>query len=212
MIEFKDISEAVIKADAPKVRELTEKKLAEGINPVEILNEGLLVGMAVIGKRFKALEIYVPEVLVSARAMRAGVEVLGPALKTQGSEPQGKVLVGTVKGDIHDIGKNLVTMMLEGAGFNVIDLGINITYEGFLDAVREHKPDIVGMSSLLTTTMRELKVNIDAFKEAGLRDSVKIMVGGAPVSEKYAMEAGADAYGADAMEAVEKAKEFLGKA
>lgn len=212
MVELKEIADAVIKGDAPMVRELTEKKLAEGTSPVEILNDGLLAGMTVIGQKFKVLEIYVPEVLVAARAMRLGVEVLRPVLKEEDTKPLGIVVIGTVKGDIHNIGKNLVTMMMEGAGFNVIDLGINLPLETFLKGIEDHNPDIVGMSCLLTTTMRELKKNIDGFKEAGVRDDVKVMVGGAPVTEDYAMEAGADAYGADAIDAVEKAKELLAAA
>ena len=211
MVALNQISEAVISGNADRVRELTEQRLSEGGSAVEILNEGLIAGMGIVGERFKKLEVYVPEVLVAARAMNWGVEVLKPALKREDVAFLGTVVIGTVKGDVHDIGKNLVTMMMEGAGFKVIDLGTNVPAEGFLDSIRKHNPDIVGMSALLTTTMSEFKKTIDAFQEAGLRDNVKVMVGGAPVNESYALQVGADAYGETAVEAVEKAREFLSK-
>jgi len=212
MVELRDISEALMQGDAQKVKDLTERKLAEGTPPLEILNNALIAGMTEVGRKFKALEIYVPEVLVSARAMSWGVEALKPAWKGRDVKPLGTVVIGSVKGDVHDIGKNLVVMMMEGAGFRVIDLGISIPVEKFIEAIKEHKPDIVGMSALLTTTMGEFKKNVETLKAAGLRDKVKVMVGGAPVNEKYALEAGADAYGADAIEAVEKAKKMIAKA
>jgi len=211
MVELRDISEALMQGDAQKVKDLTERKLSEGTPPLEILNNALIAGMTEVGRKFKALEIYVPEVLVSARAMSWGVEALKPAWKGKDAKPLGTVVIGSVKGDVHDIGKNLVVMMMEGAGFRVIDLGISIPVEKFIEAIKEHKPDIVGMSALLTTTMGEFKKNVETLKAAGLRDKVKVMVGGAPVNEKYALEAGADAYGADAIEAVEKAKKMIAK-
>lgn len=212
MVEMREISEALMKGKAEKVKDLTAKKLAEGASPLDILNNALIAGMNEVGKKFKTLEIFVPEVLVAARAMSFGVEVLRPAWKGEEAKPLGKIIIGTVKGDLHDIGKNLVVMMMEGAGFQVIDLGINIRVEKFIEAIKEQKPDIVGMSALLTTTMGEFKKNIEALKAAGLRDKVKVMVGGAPVSEKYALDSGADAYGGDAIEAIEKAKKLFGKA
>ncbi len=209
MDKFKEIRESVIKGKAEKVKELVEKELATGASPIEILNEALIAGMTEVGKKFKTLEIFVPEVLVAARAMTWGVETLKPSLVGKDVKPLGTVLIGTVKGDIHDVGKNLVVMMLEGAGFKVIDLGINVPSEKFTEAIKEHKPNIVGMAALLTTTMGEFKKNIETFKKLGLREQVKIMVGGAPVSEKYAIESGADAYGEDAIDAVEKAKKLI---
>ena len=212
MASLQDISEALMKGDAETVKGLVQEKLKDGMSPFEILNNALIAGMAEVGKKFKALEIYVPEVLVSARAMSWGVDALKPAWKGKDVKPLGTVVLGTVKGDLHDIGKNLVVMMMEGAGFKVIDLGINIPGEKFIQAIKEHQPDILGMSALLTTTMGEFKKNIEALKNSGLRDKVKVMVGGAPVSERYALDSGADAYGGDAIEAVEKAKELLLKA
>lgn len=212
MASLQDISEALIKGDAETVKGLVQETLKDGISPFEILNNALIAGMTEVGKKFKALEIYVPEVLMSARAMSWGVDALKPAWKGKDVKPLGTVVIGTVKGDNHDIGKNLVVMMMEGAGFKVIDLGVNIPIEKFIQAIKEHKPDILGMSSLLTTTMGEFKKNIEALKNSGLRDKVKVMVGGAPVSERYALDSGADVYGGDAIEAVEKAKELLLKA
>jgi len=212
MVEMREISEALMKGDAEKVKNLTEKKLSEGASPLDILNNALIAGMDEVGKIFTTLEIFVPEVLVSARAMSFGVEALKPAWKGKEVRPLGTVVIGSVKGDVHDIGKNLVVIMMEGAGFKVIDLGINIPVEKFIEAIKEQKPDIIGMSALLTTTMGEFKKNIEALKRAGLRDEVKVMVGGAPVSEMYALDSGADAYGGDAIEAVEKAKKLVGKA
>jgi 5-methyltetrahydrofolate--homocysteine methyltransferase len=212
MVEMREISEVLMKGNAEKVKELTQKKLAEGAAPLDILNNALIAGMNEVGRKFKNLEIFVPEVLVAARAMSFGVEALRPAWKGEEVKPLGKIIIGTVKGDLHDIGKNLVVMMMEGAGFQVTDLGVNIRVEKFMEAIKEQKPDIVGMSALLTTTMGEFKKNIEALKAAGLLDKVKVMVGGAPVSEKYALDSGADAYGGDAIEAIEKAKKLLGKA
>ena len=208
MADLRDIAEAVIKGNIPEVSKLTGEKLSEGISAYEILNDGLLAGMAVVGEKFKVLEIYVPEVLVSAKAMNTGVSVLKPHLQRE-NITKGKMVLGTVKGDIHDVGKNLFQMMMEGAGFEVIDLGINVIVDDFVRAINEHKPDLVGMSALLTTTVREFKRNIEAFEKAGVRKYVRVMVGGAVVSESLAREAGADAYGADAMDGVEKALKLV---
>lgn len=211
MAEILDqIARELFAGNAKAVAELVEKALEEGLAPQEILNDGLIKGMNEVGVKFKANEIYVPEVLIAARAMKAGMEILRPKLVETGVEPVAKMVIGTVKGDLHDIGKNLVAMMMEGAGFQVIDLGIDVPAEKFIQAVQEHKPQLVGMSALLTTTMIQIRENIKAFKEAGIRDAVKIMVGGAPVTQKFADEVGADGYAPDAASAVDKAKELLG--
>ena len=209
MSVLQEISEALQKGHARAVSEKTRDALSQGIDPYTILTEGLIAGMNVIGVKFKNDEIYVPEVLIAAKAMYAGLDILRPKLAETGVKPMGKVVLGTVKGDLHDIGKNLVGMMMEGAGLEVIDLGKNVSAETFINAVREHKPHIVALSALLTTTMPEQKNVIEALKEAGLRDKVKVMVGGAPVTEAYAVEIGADAYSPDAATAAEKAKEFV---
>ena len=196
--------------NAKDVAELTQKALSEGFSPQEILNEGMIRGMNEVGVKFKANEIYVPEVLIAARAMKAGMEILKPKLAETGVEPVGKMIIGTVKGDLHDIGKNLVAMMMEGAGFEVIDLGIDVPAEKFIQAIEGYQPQLVGMSALLTTTMIQIRENIKAFQEASIRDQVKVMIGGAPVTQKFADEVGADGYAPDAASAVDKAKELLG--
>jgi 5-methyltetrahydrofolate--homocysteine methyltransferase len=207
---FVQIQESLIKGRAPEVKELVSKALDEGAAPEEVLNKGLVAGMSVIGERFKRNEVYVPEVLIAARAMHAGMSILKPKLAESGVEAKATVCVGTVKGDLHDIGKNLVCMMLEGAGYNVVDLGVNVETEKFIAAAQEHKAKLVGMSALLTTTMGAMKTNIDAFKEAGLYDKVKLMIGGAPVTQSFADEIGAHGYGADAASAVDVANQLLG--
>ncbi|MDF2613124.1 MAG: 5-methyltetrahydrofolate--homocysteine methyltransferase [Clostridia bacterium] len=203
------ISESLQKGRLKDVKELINKALEEGIAADVILNEGLLAGMDIIGGKFKRNEVYVPEVLIAARAMNAGAEILKPKLVDMGVKAVGKVVLCTVKGDLHDIGKNLVKMMLEGKGLEVIDLGIDISAEKVVEAVKEHDPQIVALSALLTTTMGEQKVVIDALKEAGLRDQVKVMIGGAPVTQSYADEIGADAFTPDAATCAEVAKEFV---
>jgi len=209
MVDLNDISEALQKGKANKVSELVKQSLNENIAPKKILEEGLIHGMSIIGKRFKKNEIYVPEVLISARAMHAGMDVLKPKLIESGVKNIGKVVMGTVKGDLHDIGKNLVEMMLEGAGFEVVDLGTDISTDKFVEAVKEHKPNIIGMSALLTTTMVNIPEVIKALEAASLRDKVKIMVGRAPITQNYADQIGADGYSPDASSAVDKAKTFL---
>jgi corrinoid protein of di/trimethylamine methyltransferase len=178
------------------------------MKPQEVLSGGLIAGMDEVGKDFKAGDLFVPEVLIAARAMHAGMGVLRPLLAESDTASAGKYLIGTVEGDLHDIGKNLVKMMIEGAGFETIDLGTDVQPAAFVEAVREHQPDVVGMSALLTTTMVNMKNTIEALEEAGLRDSIKIMIGGAPVTAAFAEEVGADAYAPDAASAVDVAREF----
>lgn len=209
MVNLDDISKALQGGDAEKVSELVRQALQEDIVPKKILEEGLIQGMSIIGEKFKKNEVYVPEVLIAARAMHAGMDVLKPKLTETGVKNIGKVVMGTVKGDLHDIGKNLVKMMLEGAGFEVIDLGVDVSEEKFVEAVKAHQPNIVGMSALLTTTMVNIPEVIKALEAAGLRDKVRVMVGGAPITQNYADQIGADGYSPDAASAADKAKAFL---
>ncbi len=211
--EMKDILEkmakALISGNEAGVKELTQQALALGIKGREILDNGLLAGMDVVGMQFKAGQMFIPEVLLCARTMHGAMDILKPFLSKGDAAGFGKVLIGTVEGDLHDIGKNIVAMMMQGAGFQVVDLGVNLTPQAFVDAVKAHKPDIVGMSALLTTTMPKMAETIDALQEAGLRDQLKIMAGGAPVTQAFVDKIGADAYGADAASASEKAKALL---
>lgn len=208
---FEELSQAVIDGEVGKAKELTEKLLAQQVVAEDILHQGLLAGMDVVGQRFKAYEMYIPEVLLSARAMHAAMEVLQPKLTETGAETIGSIVAGTVAGDLHDIGKNLVLMMMEGSGFQVIDLGTNVSPERFVQAVRDHQPDLLGMSALLTTTMPHMGDTIKALEEAGVRDQVKVIVGGAPLTQEFAADIGADAYAPDATTAVEKVRQLLGK-
>ncbi|KLU62436.1 methionine synthase [Peptococcaceae bacterium CEB3] len=205
MSTFEEIAAAVISGNAKKVKESAEQALAEGAAPQAIVNEGLIAGMNVVGVKFKNNEVYVPEVLISARAMHAGMDVVKPLLSDADVQDKGTILVGTVKGDLHDIGKNLVRMMLEGAGYKVIDLGVDIAPDKFAQAVEEHKPQVVGLSALLTTTMSSMRSTIERLKGY----PVKVMIGGAPVTQKFADEIGADAYASDAASAVEKADQLM---
>jgi len=191
------------------VADLVQQGLDQEMSPAELLNGGLIAGMDEVGKDFKAGDLYVPEVLIAARAMRAGMNILRPLLAEADVPTAGKYIVGTVRGDLHDIGKNLVKMMLEGAGFETIDLGTDVKADEFVTAVREHQPQIVGMSALLTTTMPGMKATIEGLEEAGLRDTVKIMVGGAPVTAAFAEQIGADAYAPDAATAVDVARNLV---
>ena len=202
------IAESIYSGDVEAVGELVQDLLDGGMAPGEVLSDALLAGMDKVGRDFKAGDLFVPEVLFAARAMQAGMDVLRPLLADSEIASSGKYVVGTVQGDLHDIGKNLVRMMLEGGGFEAIDLGVDVSPSAFVDAVREHKPDLVGISALLTTTMAQMKVTIEALEEAGLRDSVKIMVGGAPVTAEFAEQIGADAYAPDAASAVDIAREL----
>jgi 5-methyltetrahydrofolate--homocysteine methyltransferase len=209
MSRYQEISESVIKGNAQAVVDLIKAALDKGENPKEIINEGLIGGMQVVAERFKNNEMYIPEVLVAARAMNKGLEIIKPLISDSDMQPLATVVVGTVKGDLHDIGKNLVCMMLEGAGFKVIDIGINVSEDAFAKAVEEHQPDVLGMSALLTTTMISIGNTIEALKQRGLRDKVKIIVGGAPVTDAYAKEVGADGYAPDAGSAVDLVKKLL---
>ncbi len=204
------IATNLYQAKTDAVAELVQEALDAGMAPGEVLNGALLAGMDEVGRDFKAGDLYVPEVLAAARAMQAGMDVLRPLLADSDIVSSGKYVLGTVKGDLHDIGKNLVRMMLEGGGFEVIDLGTDVEPSAFVEAVREHKPDLVGMSALLTTTMTQMKVTIEALEKAGLRNSVKIMVGGAPVTAAFAEEISADAYAHDAARAVDVARWLMG--
>jgi len=201
---------SLIAGKVDEVTELTKEALDGGSSPQDILEQGLLAGMEVVGKRFKANEMFIPEVLRCAKCMHGAMAILRPLLAETGVETAGTFVIGTVKGDLHDIGKNLVGMMFEGAGFQVIDLGIDLEPQAFLDALKEHKATLLGMSALLTTTMPKMGETINAIKEAGIRDQVKIMIGGAPVTAEYAKEIGADAYASNAASAVDKGKELLG--
>lgn len=203
------ISSCVIEGNLNDIQALTNQALEEGISAKEILDQGLMPGMDHVGVEFKAGNMFVPEVLRSAKTMSGSMEILKPILSESGVEMVGKVILGTVKGDLHDIGKNLVGMMCEGAGFDVVDLGKDISPEAFVEAVKEHNPDIVGMSALLTTTMRTMESTIKALEEAGLRDKVKVMVGGAPVTKDFAEKIGADAYASNAAAAAEMATKFV---
>ena len=207
---FEQLSTCVLEGDAEKAEALTKQAIEEGVPANEVLNKGLVVGMAEVGDRFKRGDMFVPEVLMSAEAMHAGQEILRPLLAESGSDRVGKILLGTVKGDLHDIGKNLVGMMCEGSGFDVIDLGFNVDPEVFVQAIKDHQPDIVGMSAMLTTTMRAMGYTIKAIEEAGLRDKVKVIVGGAPVDEEFSQRIGADGYGSNAVSGPELAKNLLG--
>jgi len=213
MSKVEEIAAAVENGKVKKVAGLVQEALDEGISATEILNTGMIGAMGVVGEKFKNNEIFVPEMLIAARAMKKGVEVLTPALKEAGSEPVGKLILGTVAGDLHDIGKNLVGMMIEGAGFNVIDLGVDVPADKFIECMKEN-PDckIVALSALLTTTMPAIKNTIDAIVAAGLRDTVKIMIGGAPVTQAFADEVGADGYSEDAASAAELATKLLAEA
>jgi 5-methyltetrahydrofolate--homocysteine methyltransferase len=212
MADLSALAENLINGEIKGVKEITQKALDEGIPPGEILDDGLIKGMSVVGERFKNGEFFIPEVLLAAKVMHAGMEILRPELVSSGVKPIGKVIVGTVKGDLHDIGKNLVAMMLEGAGFEIIDLGIDVPPGKFVEAAKEDEAGIVAMSALLTTTMTGMKTTLDALEEAGVRDEVKTMIGGAPVTQDYADEIGADGYARDAASAVDRAKELMGVA
>ncbi len=203
------ISTAVIKGEADDCAKLTHEALDAGLGAQEILDNGLMPGMDHVGIEFKAGNMFVPEVLRSARAMHAAMDILKPLLAETGASMAGKIMIGTVKGDLHDIGKNLVGMMCEGAGFEVKDLGKDVAPETFVEEAKKYNPDVVGMSALLTTTMRAMEQTIKALEEAGLRDKMKIMIGGAPVTQSFAEQIGADGYAPNAAAATELAKQFI---
>ena len=203
---LQNIASKLYDGEDQEVAELVQGALDQGMAPGEILQGGLVAGMDAVGRDFKAGDLFVPEVLIAARAMHAGMHILRPLLADSDMVGAGKCVIGTVKGDLHDIGKNLVKMMLDGAGFETIDLGTDVGPEAFIEAVREHQPQLMGMSALLTTTMVQMKATIEALEEAGLKESVKIMIGGAPVTDAFAREIGADAYAPDAASAVDIAR------
>jgi len=210
MADLSALAESIINGKAKDAKELVQKALDAKVPVSEILNNGLIKGMSVVGEKFKNNEFYVPEVLIAARAMHGAMDIVKPLLASSGIEPIGIVAIGTVKGDLHDIGKNLVVMMLEGAGFEIMDLGIDVPPEKFVEAAKQGA-QVIAMSALLTTTMTAMKTTIDALKEAGVKDKVKTMIGGAPVTQNYADEIGADGYARDAASGADKAKELLGK-
>ncbi|MBE5893466.1 MAG: cobalamin-binding protein [Lachnospiraceae bacterium] len=209
MALIQEISEFLQKGRAKNVKALVEQALAEGLDPKAILNEGLLSGMMIVGEKFKNNEVFVPEVLVAARAMNAGLAILEPELVKIGNEPVGVAVVGTVKGDLHDIGKNLVVMMLKGAGFEIHDLGTDVDAETYVNKAEEVGADVIGLSALLTTTMPNMKSVVDVLNERGIRDKYIVMVGGAPVNESFAEQIGADFYTSDAASAAEVAKKAV---
>ncbi len=202
------IAAALIEGDNEEVDRLTSQALEAGVGALEIMDDGLIAGMGIVGIKFREGFVFVPEVLVCARAMNAGMAYIDPILATSGAEPIGTVIMGTVKGDLHDIGKNLCIMMLRGGGLAVVDLGVDTSSEEFIEAVREHDAHVIGMSALLTTTMPNMGKTVEAFKDVGLRDSVRFMVGGAPVTPEFAEDVGADGYGQDALACVELAKQL----
>jgi 5-methyltetrahydrofolate--homocysteine methyltransferase len=206
---IKAIYEAVMEGDAKEATTQVQAALDAGIAPGEILNKGCIAAMGEVGRLFEEGEMFVPEMLIAARAMQAGMNVLKPHLAEDEIISAGKVVIGTVAGDLHDIGKNLVGMMMEGAGFEIVDLGTDVSADAFVGAVKAHNPDLIGMSALLTTTMPTMKATIEALTEAGLRDRVKVLIGGAPVTQTFADEIGADGFAPDASSATRKAKELL---
>jgi 5-methyltetrahydrofolate--homocysteine methyltransferase len=210
MANLDELYDAVVSGDDVAVRAITEQALARGVDALTLVDQHMSPAMAEVGRRFEAGDYFVPELLLSARAMKAGLERIRPVLAARGAEPAGRVAIGTVEGDLHDIGKNLVSAMLEGAGFEVVDLGVNVKPEAFVEVVREKRINVVCMSALLTTTMLAMKRAIDALDQAGLRGRVKILVGGAPVTPQFAVEIGADGSGENAVEAVAAARKVLG--
>jgi 5-methyltetrahydrofolate--homocysteine methyltransferase len=210
--ELNALAQAILEGKRNDAVELTRKLIEAGVTPKQILDEGLIAGMSIAGEKFKNGEYFVPEILVAARAMKASMELLRPLLVAADVQPIGTMVIGTVRGDLHDIGKNLVAMMVEGAGFRVVDLGVDVSADKFVAAAKEHNAQIVGMSALLTTTMTYIPEVIKAFDAEGLRPKVKLIVGGAPVTQEWAHQIGADAYAPDAATAVDKCKELLGAA
>jgi 5-methyltetrahydrofolate--homocysteine methyltransferase len=209
MADYDTLQQAVIGGKVAQVKELTEKALSEGRKAQEVLDQGLIPAMDIVGEKFSCHEFYMPEMLFAARAMQTGIGLLKPLLEQAGSKPRGKVVIGTVKGDLHDIGKNIVVLMLQGSGFEVVDLGVDVKPDRFVEAVKTDQPQFVMMSALLTTTMLAMKDTMEALKASGIRRQVKVAVGGAPVTQRFCEEIGADFYSANATGAVTKAKELL---
>ncbi len=208
-MDLNTLSQQLIAGHADEVALLTKRALEEEVSPARILQHGLIAGMQVVGEQFRENVIFVPEVLMAARAMKAGMVLLEPALAAQGVSPMATFVIGSVKGDIHDIGKNLVAIMLRGAGFNVIDLGVDVPLRKFIAAIEQYQPEIVGMSALLTTTMAQMKINVEGFRQAGLLDRMRVMVGGAPVSRDFANACGAHGYAKDVSTAVQVARRLV---
>ena len=209
MPDLKELYEAVVSGNAKATQAITQQALADGVDPLKLVNEYMVPAMDEVGRRFEANEYFVPELRMSARAMTASLELIRPILTARGDKPVGRVAIGTVKGDLHDIGKNLVGSLLEGGGFEVIDLGVNVSPEKFIATVNEKQANIIAMSALLTTTMPSMKTTIDALKQAGVREKVKVLIGGAPITQKYADEIGADGYSENAVGAVALAKKAV---
>ena len=209
---YEKLSTAILEGEAEKITKLVNRGLKKGLSAKELLDNGLIVGMDEVGVRFKRGDMFVPEVLMSADSMSAGMTILRPILIESGADMLGKIVMGTVKGDLHDIGTNLVSMMCEGAGFEIVNLGFNVEPEKFIEAIKEHQPAIVGMSAMLTTTMRAMGHTIKAISEAGLSDQVKVMVGGAPVDKDFSDAIGSDGYGSNAPSGAELAKQLVGAA
>jgi len=210
MSDFKELSESVISGNFRVAKDLTQKMIDGGTDPGQIINEGLIAGMNVVAVRFKAGDMYVPEVMMSAKAMSIGIELVKPLIAASDIPSTGKIVIGTVSGDMHDIGKNLVVMMLESVGFSVVDLGVDVKPEAFVEAVKEHKPQIIGLSALLTTTMLNMKETLVALEAAGVREKVKVIVGGAPVTQAFCDQIGADGYAQDAAVASDLCKKLVG--
>jgi len=208
--DLKKLHEAVLNGDAKTAKAVTESALAAGTDPLQLVQQYMMPAMEEVGRRFECNEYFVPELLLAARAMKAALELIRPLLAAKGNQPVGRVALGTVKGDLHDIGKNLVGAMLEGGGYEVIDLGVNVTSEQFIAAIRDKHVNIIAMSALLTTTMPAMKTAIDAMQEAGVRQQVKILVGGAPITQKFADEIGADGYSESAAGAVTAVRNAVG--
>lgn len=206
MADLKALYDAVVRGDAKTSATVTREALAAGIDPLTLVNEAMIPAMDEVGRRFEANEFFVPELLIAARAMKSALDLIRPLLTARGDKPVGKVAIGTVKGDLHDIGKNLVASLLEGGGFEVFDLGVNVPPEKFISTIKEKGANIVAMSALLTTTMPAMRSTIDALKQAGVRDQVKVLIGGAPITQKYAEEIGADGFSENAVGAVAAAK------
>ncbi|HTL54478.1 MAG TPA: corrinoid protein [Candidatus Limnocylindrales bacterium] len=206
MPDLRELHSAILRGDAKAAHTVTEQALAEGIDPLQLVNEYMIPAMDEVGRRFECSEYFVPELLISARAMKSALELIRPLLTARGDKPAGRVAIGTVRGDLHDIGKNLVASLLEGGGFEVIDLGVNVSPETFISTIKEKNANIIAMSALLTTTMPAMKTTIEALKQAGVRDKVKVLIGGAPITQKYADEIGADGYSENAVGAVALAK------
>ncbi|MEI6512877.1 MAG: corrinoid protein [bacterium] len=209
MADIKELQETIINGNRKKAEELTNQLIAAGVTPLAIINEGLIAGMQIVGTRFKCNEFYVPEVLVAARAMQSAMAIVKPLLKAGEIKAPATVAIGTVQGDLHDIGKNLVMMMLEGAGFEIVDLGVDVSPDVFIESVKSKGVNVIAMSALLTTTMPGMKTTIEALTAANVRDKVNVIIGGAPVTQEYATEIGADGYAPDAASAVDKVKELV---